>query len=214
MNLAWRKSVSRSPLVPVSPSDQFRLAAGQLEHCWVSKINFVENEHFTPSEESVRYNVDHSSRSDFNEKADSALLHLDVAIKWTHSDDAGDFTPPFVLDLTVTGLFEWRESMHDPALREAWLEWNGVYLLWPYLRACVAQITTISSLPTLTIYTLRVPDPPPSATEKLSKARASTAKKPARSSGTAASRVAKTTPASPPSAARRSSAAKKRPPAK
>jgi len=89
-----------------------------------------------------------------------AQLELDVKVEWRHVSDE-PFTAPFDLELTVSGLFEWDHTTHARDLVDAWLEWNGVYLLWPYLRSYVAQITGASSLPPLTIYTMKVPQAPP-----------------------------------------------------
>jgi hypothetical protein len=40
------------------------------------------------------------------------------------------------------------------------LEYNGMYLLWPYVRAYTATLTGLSGFPTPTIVTMNVPKPP------------------------------------------------------
>jgi hypothetical protein len=114
----------------------------------------------------------------------------------------GDGQAPFALELTVEGLFSWQKNSRPEELMRAWLAWNGVYLLWPYARTFVSTITGFSALPPLTIYTMRVPDPPELEIEK-SPASERPRKKQPTSRGT---RVAR------PTAASRSTAPRKKKP--
>jgi hypothetical protein len=153
----------------VSPSDEFQLAAGQLAHCWLEAVEFREHRQLD-GDERITYNVAHTNKVEFSESADpatppSATLHLNVTVEWRGADDE-PVDPPFDLTMIVAGLFTWNHAAIDRDLHEAWLEWNGVYLVWPYVRSYIASITGMSSLPALTIYTMRVPDPPPRATDQ------------------------------------------------
>jgi len=80
------------------------------------------------------------------------------------STDGGEAEPlgPFDLALDVHGIFVWNQEMFPPdeALAKGWLEYNGMYLLWPYLRSYVTMITAATHFPALTIYTMNVPQPP------------------------------------------------------
>ncbi len=46
-------------------------------------------------------------------------------------DDEGEIESPIELSLSIAGLFVYPSPVDDRELAEAWLEWNGVYLLWP-----------------------------------------------------------------------------------
>jgi hypothetical protein len=169
----------------VSASDEIRYAAGQLKGCWLSAVSYVEHEAGGPAT-NLRYRVDQDTRVEFADDGADATLSFDAEIVWIHPEDK-EFESPFDLKLTITGSFEWAETMPDKELREAWLEWNGAYLLWPYLRAQVAAITGASSVETMTLYTMRVPEPPPSVEESKDavRARRAAAKAEAASSETA-----------------------------
>jgi len=59
---------------------------------------------------------------------------------------------------------DWREEGYrrgrEEDFRRDWLDFNAPYLLWPYARAYIANLTGSSSLPPLTIFTMKVPHPP------------------------------------------------------
>jgi preprotein translocase subunit SecB len=151
----------------LSPSEEIRLAAGQLSNCWLSRLAFVENESVNVEGNAATYSVAYTHEIEIDEVAPEdgeqswALLRLNAEIEWRHPEEA-EFERPFELSLTINGVFSWDPGVANRELVEAWLEWNGVYLLWPYLRSYITMITAASGLPALTIYTMRVPDPPPS----------------------------------------------------
>ena len=149
----------------MSPSDtSIRLAAGQLKHAALTKVDFAENRQFEHGQP-VTYRVDHTHTIDFGtaEDADVAVLILDLEIKWETEDPKAI---PFDLAITVLGVFTWPKDSRPEDLMRAWLDFNGTYLLWPYARTYVAQVTAMSNHAALTIYTLRVPVPPPLQGEK------------------------------------------------
>ena len=98
-----------------------------------------------------------------------ATVHVNVRIDWSEDEegdegDEGDEAeePPFDLHLQVTGYFTWTPRMRPDEDQTArlWLEYNGQWLLWPYVRNYIAMLTGMTNVPPLTIETLRVPDPP------------------------------------------------------
>jgi hypothetical protein len=141
------------------------LAVGQLEHAWLASVAFQENRDFEFAYEKLTYRVvlDHTVRYGEGEFANTAILDVSAMIEWRpvegEEEVEVEVEAPFSLSLGVGGWFAWQQS-HERESVERWLEYNGVYLLWPYLRSYVSIITSASSVPPLTIYTMRVPDPP------------------------------------------------------
>jgi preprotein translocase subunit SecB len=151
------------------PDDPF-LAVAQLRHAWLSAVDFVERDKFVPSadwEFFVKFEHEIVSADD-----EAAGVRLNVMITWERKaaeaeqtaaeaeQTAADAEPPFELELSVDGMFEWERPGIDEDFRRSWLEFNAAYLLWPYARNFAATITSSSSLPVLTMPTLRVPHPP------------------------------------------------------
>jgi preprotein translocase subunit SecB len=65
------------------------------------------------------------------------------------------------LSVRVGGVFSWQAATKpDRRLAELWLEYNGMYLLWPYARSYIAAISGMSNVPPLTLYTMSLPNPP------------------------------------------------------
>lgn len=66
------------------------------------------------------------------------------------------------MEIAVHGVFGWDASAQPPSddLAKGWLEYNGMYLLWPYLRSYVSLISGLSHVSELTIFTMNVPLPP------------------------------------------------------
>jgi preprotein translocase subunit SecB len=144
--------------LPLPPEEEQQPVAnaGQLEAVWLSEVHFKENLAFDPADaKECHYSL---SRSDVIEPAqdDMWILHLKVEVEWTRQDDAKEL--PFELGLQISGAFAW-PTPPDPDYAHGWLEFNGVYLLWPYLRSHISSITNASRLPALTIFTLTVPRP-------------------------------------------------------
>jgi preprotein translocase subunit SecB len=132
-------------------------AAGQLESVWLSRVTFRENLEFDPDDANAcRYSLRRSAEID-SVAEDMWVLHMDVEVEWTRSDDGEEL--PFDLGLQVSGAFSWEQAPVDPSFVHGWLDFNGPYLLWPYLRSHIATVTNLSSLPPLTIYTMTVPRP-------------------------------------------------------
>jgi hypothetical protein len=151
--------------VPITPA--------QLEWAWLSKVHFESDPHF--DRESVaqwnyvvtpKAEVDElfwgGSGEDPDDQFAWTTVRLQASIEWHRVDDEeADFDPPFTLDIEVTGQFAWRRgTAPDERMAKLWLEYNGQYLLWPYLRQYIAAVTTASNIPVLTIYTMNVPERP------------------------------------------------------
>jgi preprotein translocase subunit SecB len=87
-----------------------------------------------------------------------ATLRLDLEFDWV--DEDGQPLRPFDLRVVIRGGFSWSDGPTEERLARKWLEYNGMYLLWPYARSFIATVTSQSRLPALTLYTLDVPQPP------------------------------------------------------
>ena len=135
--------------------------SAQLRNVWLRSVEFSENGQFDPSQ-SIAYSldVDHEIREGEEDKSSLSYIDVSLSIVWSVSEGGATTEAPFDLSIKMTGAFEWPALRPDEHRRE-WTEYNGVYLVWPYLRACVATITEFSSLPTFTLPTLAVPRPEP-----------------------------------------------------
>ena len=137
-------------------------SAGQLEFAWLQAAEFRVAPGFDPDGPNVRYHLDYEHEIAIGEGESErvAFVNLAVVVRWTDENDEPTEAYPFDLTLHVGGHFNWEPEQYDRETFEAWLEWNGVYLLWPYARAYITALTSASLYPPLTIHTLRVPDPP------------------------------------------------------
>jgi preprotein translocase subunit SecB len=137
-------------------------AAGQLQFAWLDGTTFQARSDFDPDATTVRYQLDyeHDVAIGEGESERVAFVNLAIVVTWTDENDEPTDDYPFDLTLHVGGHFTWEPEQYDRDTFEAWLEWNGVYLLWPYARAYIGALTSASLFPPLTIHTLRVPDPP------------------------------------------------------
>jgi hypothetical protein len=167
----------RARTLQVPPEPDLVFSAAQLEEVWLGAVAFRENPSFDMSiHGGIEYFVNESTEIEFTlteeGEVPQALLRLGAEIEWRGypAEDGDELKPPdeipFDLSLTIVGRFSLSKLDRDEEFLRAWLEYNGVYLLWPYLRQHVAQITGAGSLPTLTIYTMRVPRPPAGPDDK------------------------------------------------
>jgi hypothetical protein len=132
---------------------------GQLETVWLSEVIFRESLDFDPDDAGAcRYSLRRDSEIEQCAEDGMWLLHLRVEVEWTrHDEDEGVL--PFELEIQVSGAFAWDVPTVERDFVEGWLEFNGPYLLWPYVRTYISSITNLSRLPPLTIYTMTVPRP-------------------------------------------------------
>ncbi|MGC1851710.1 MAG: hypothetical protein WA687_04640 [Solirubrobacterales bacterium] len=131
---------------------------GQLEAAWLSDVFFKENLAFDPDDAGAcRYSLRRSTDIEQTVHDDTWVLHLKVEVEWTRGEDNGEL--PFELAVQVSGAFSWEIPPVDPDHTYGWLDFNGPYLLWPYVRSYISMITNVSRLPPLTIYTMTVPRP-------------------------------------------------------
>lgn len=136
----------------------------QLEDVWLQRVRFEAN----PSYDGVGLGVTYSVEPEVDlgelvtndeDGSVSAVVRLRAAVKFSRAEeDPGEL--PFEMEIEIHGRFRWEAPPTRIVLASAWLEYNGMYLLWPYLRSHIATVTGMSELPTLTIYTMNVPKPP------------------------------------------------------
>jgi preprotein translocase subunit SecB len=85
----------------------------------------------------------------------SSTARISVTVRWDAVEDL-PFEEPFGLSVAVEGCFDWSEDF-DEDYRRGWTAFNGVYLLWPYLRSYISMITGAAGLPPFYLPTLTVP---------------------------------------------------------
>lgn len=134
--------------------------AAQLKQAWLESVDFQLHPGFDPDRDQAIYSVDTNHEISAPEDEDSsAVIRVSLSLEWSPPDtDAPreDFESPFELSISMGGAFEWPEG-RPVEIRRAWTEYNGMYLVWPYLRAQVSAIVTASSLPGFMLPTLVVP---------------------------------------------------------
>jgi preprotein translocase subunit SecB len=143
------------------------IAPAQLEYVWLGRVVFEPDPDATFEDvPKSAYNLTPGiaiGDIETNEEDGSrgAVVSLNAHIDFVRTDDT-DGPTPFTLDITVHGVFRWAAGALPPTdeLARGWLEYNGMYLLWPYLRAHTATLTGLSGFPALTIVTMNVPKPP------------------------------------------------------
>ncbi len=140
------------------------LAPAQLESIWVNEIRFRVDPDFDRADATkTSYVVD--AETDVGElfiEDDgemSAFVKVDATVEWTREDDG---PLPFEVHVEIEGMFSWAPEMRpdNDRIASLWLDYNALYLMWPYLRSYINAVTAMSSLPPLTIYTMSVPKPP------------------------------------------------------
>lgn len=133
--------------------------AGQLATVWLQAISFEENEEFDPDLHEVTYSldVDHETRlSTDPERLNRTFLEISLSVDWEPTDAEGMSPAPFALKVVAQAFFDFPPPGDQDQMR-AWTDYNGVYLVWPYLRSWVSMVTALSILPAFTLPTLAVP---------------------------------------------------------
>jgi preprotein translocase subunit SecB len=131
--------------------------SGQLSAAWLSDVEFRYNADFE-FKDGVAYDLDVQPSTSVGPDGSKAVVHL--TILWEVPEE---MERPFDLQIAVSGHFDWEEGIDDE-YKEGWTQFNGVYLLWPYLRAYVTSITAQSIGEPLVLPTLAVPRPGPHLT--------------------------------------------------
>jgi preprotein translocase subunit SecB len=133
----------------------------QLVDAWLSEVSFSNNPEFRQSEPvALNYGVDSETgvRADLETGNAEALLHLRII--WRDATNEPTTLGPFELSLAVAGTFLVPQMPEEKRERlEQWLEFMSPYLLWPYARAYIASITSLSPHPALTLFTRHMPQP-------------------------------------------------------
>ena len=143
------------------------IAPAQLGYAWLGRVVFEPDpEAMVEDVPNASYNITPDVEigevlTDEGDGSRAAVVSLSAEIDFTRNDGT-DGPTPFTLGITVHGVFRWAVDSLPPSdeLARGWLEYNGMYLLWPYLRAYTATITGLSVFPALTIFTMNVPKPP------------------------------------------------------
>jgi preprotein translocase subunit SecB len=135
---------------------------------WLASVSFVEQ---TPLEApgDAQYGIKFSHTATDSDDRSTTIVRLSLQVEWLQLPD-GTETAPLELSLDIAGAFTWQNTGLDDDLRQSWIDLNATYLLWPYARNYIALITGASSLPPLTIYTMRVPQIPLATLEEVSPA--------------------------------------------
>lgn len=136
--------------------------AAQLKQAWLASVDFQLHPAFDPDRDQAVYSLDANHEISVSEDDESsAVILVSLILEWSPPDSetpAKDFEPPFNLSISMGGAFEWPEG-RPVETRRTWTEYNGMYLVWPYLRAQVSAIVTASGLPGFMLPTLVVPRP-------------------------------------------------------
>jgi hypothetical protein len=130
---------------------------GYLADVRLQEIDFRRNDEFD-FERPLNYKVVTSSEVELAEDLTNGTVLHAARVEWVEEDGSSESRPgPFELALTLGAYFVLHASTPDHDELAAWIEVNTDHLLWPYLRAQIAGITTNAGLPPLTIYTISVP---------------------------------------------------------
>jgi preprotein translocase subunit SecB len=141
------------------PPSTFTPGLGQLVSARVSALHFETNERFDMARHQVMYETDTDRHVDLT--LNGSTVEVEVKLEWEPVEPDTEVEYPFELHIAVTGEFEFPEDAPED-FRRGWTEFNGVYLLWPYVRSYVSALVAWSSLPPLILPTLSVPSPAPS----------------------------------------------------
>ncbi|WP_138974465.1 protein-export chaperone SecB [Patulibacter medicamentivorans] len=122
----------------------------------LANVNFALNSSFDEDHDNPLYSVVTSLSVELSDERDAAIVWMDADIEWSAGED-GEVRPPFDLSLTLKAAFDWALPDVEPGDVVSWLTYNTQHLVWPYLRSYVQQITAMSDLPPLVIFTISVP---------------------------------------------------------
>lgn len=145
----------------MSDSPEPSAHAIQLIDAWLGDFTFSSNPEFEPGggEVELHYGVESETTVHADLETGRSIASLRLEIDWRD----GEKEPaqgPFSLSLEAIGQFATRPMAEEKRESlEQWLEFMAPYLLWPYARAYVSSITSLSPHPPLTLFTRQVPQP-------------------------------------------------------
>ncbi|OLE20517.1 MAG: hypothetical protein AUG50_00375 [Betaproteobacteria bacterium 13_1_20CM_3_63_8] len=87
---------------------------------------------------------------------EGSMVRVRLALEWEPLAANAEIERPFEIELDVVGIFDW-DGEATGEYRQSWTDFNGPYLLWPYIRSYMTWITTTAGLPPLVLPTLAVP---------------------------------------------------------
>ena len=129
------------------------LATIQFQRYIVEKIDFRLNPSYSSQVENPEIDLDIS----FNHKlaVDTEENFAQLTLSCEISKDYLDSNKPFFLAVEMVGLFSY-DTILDSDKRKQLLLRNGSAILFPYLRAIISMITSISSIPALVLPTMNI----------------------------------------------------------
>jgi hypothetical protein len=136
--------------------DHLSHGLGHLADVRVQEINFRRNDAFDFGSP-LNYKIVTSSTVELADDLTSGTVFHTAKVAWVRDDTAELQLGPFELNMTLGAFFVLHAKQPDEDELAAWIEINSEHLLWPYLRAEIAGLTTAAGLPPLTIYTISVP---------------------------------------------------------
>jgi Preprotein translocase subunit SecB len=139
-------------------SPDTRHVVGQLADVRLRNVQFRRSDDYefiAP----LNYTITTSSDVVLADDLTSGKILFNAEVEWRSAEEGSteSIPGPFDLELTLEGLFMLNAVGDDEEELSAWVEFNSEHLLWPYLRAQIASLTTAAGLPPLTIFTLNVP---------------------------------------------------------
>lgn len=129
----------------------------QLVDVFVAELKFRLNQDYGWDDEQLRYSIESDTTAAISDDRESVTGTLRATIKWHRGQEPEQIEGPFELEIGISGRFDWAPpDLTDEDIR-GWVEFNTQHLLWPYFRSEVSRITSSAGLPTLHIYTIKVP---------------------------------------------------------
>lgn len=151
--------MAQQPDYPLSPA--------QLDGVWLAEVQFSESPDFDfdSAQGRVTYNLDwkiEAAPAQKYEDTDSWFtdVRFSVHVLWERHEGY-DGPNPFDVSLAVRALFSWPTEPEDDRAARSWVEFNGIHILWPYVRNYVSTITGMGGTPPLILYTIAVQRPLP-----------------------------------------------------
>jgi preprotein translocase subunit SecB len=130
---------------------------GQLVDVRLQDVQFRRSDDYKV-EEPLTYAIATSSDVALANDLTSGTILFSAEVVWRSTEGVGaeSMPGPFALKLTLEGEFA-LNPVGDGEDLSAWIEFNSEHLLWPYLRAQIAYLTTMAGLQPMTIFTIEVP---------------------------------------------------------
>lgn len=126
-------------------------SAFQFEHYTVDEATFRANPFY---EDQGKLDVEFSFDVAFGVDASATRGKVSLTAEIFDNPEANNF--PFTLRITVSGFFKAEDDLSEEDFRE-FLEINGTTVLFPFLRAAIADITRVANIKPLVLPLINVP---------------------------------------------------------